>query len=242
MDNKVSKMIAWAKNQIGTKEIPANSNNVIYNTHYYGRPVSGSGYSWCVTFIWDGMRLNNLSKYFYGGEKCASCTSLVNFYKKNHPDLVITKDFQVGDFLLYNFSGTKTTQHIGLCTEVLSNTVKSIEGNTGSGNDANGGSVMERTRNKNLIICGIRWWKMGVTEKKGSEIKVELELLKNGSKGILVKSLQILLNGYGCDCGMADSIFGSKTAFAVKDFQKKNKLAVDGIVGQATWNKLLKGD
>ena len=81
-----------------------------------------------------------------------------------------------------------------------------------------------------------------MTEKKGSEIKVELELLKNGSKGTLVKSLQILLNGYGCDCGMADSIFGSKTAFAVKDFQKKNKLAVDGIVGQATWNKLLKGD
>ncbi|MCC3407245.1 MAG: peptidoglycan-binding protein [Microcoleus sp. PH2017_10_PVI_O_A] len=35
-----------------------------------------------------------------------------------------------------------------------------------------------------------------------------------------------------------DGFFGAKTEQAVINFQKKNKIAVDGIVGQQTWNKL----
>ena len=38
-----------------------------------------------------------------------------------------------------------------------------------------------------------------------------------------------------------DGDFGSKTDAAVRLYQKHNKLTVDGIVGQDTWNKLLKG-
>lgn len=58
-----------------------------------------------------------------------------------------------------------------------------------------------------------------------------------GSKGSDVTELQKLLNknGYGLD---EDGIYGSKTQAAVKDFQKKNKLAVDGIVGKETWGKI----
>lgn len=41
--------------------------------------------------------------------------------------------------------------------------------------------------------------------------------------------------GYGL---VADGIFGAKTEAAVKDFQKKNKLDVDGIVGPKTWAAL----
>ena len=35
-----------------------------------------------------------------------------------------------------------------------------------------------------------------------------------------------------------DGLFGAKTEAAVIDFQKKKKIAVDGIVGQQTWNYL----
>ncbi|MCW6052405.1 peptidoglycan-binding domain-containing protein [Microcoleus sp. A2-C5] len=35
-----------------------------------------------------------------------------------------------------------------------------------------------------------------------------------------------------------DGFFGAKTEQAVINFQKKNKITVDGIVGQQTWNKL----
>ena len=56
--------------------------------------------------------------------------------------------------------------------------------------------------------------------------------LKIGSRGNDVKTLQSKLNL------IPDGIFGKITEEAVKDFQKKNKLTVDGIVGDSTWNKL----
>lgn len=63
--------------------------------------------------------------------------------------------------------------------------------------------------------------------------------LAYGSNGSSVKNLQKLLNqnGYNLD---EDGIFGSKTQAAVKDYQKKNNLAVDGIVGNNTWGALNK--
>lgn len=61
--------------------------------------------------------------------------------------------------------------------------------------------------------------------------------LSYGSSGSDVKKLQTLLNnnGYKLD---VDGQFGSKTQAAVRDYQSKNKLAVDGIVGTNTWGAL----
>lgn len=52
-DKKVTPqmILAVARSQIGTKESPKNSNNVIYNTWYYGHAVSGDAYPWCMTFV-----------------------------------------------------------------------------------------------------------------------------------------------------------------------------------------------
>lgn len=70
---------------------------------------------------------------------------------------------------------------------------------------------------------------------------MELQVLRKGSKGDRVKALQILLLGNGFPCGKwgADGDFGLATENALKEFQKKNKLTVDGIAGPATWGKLL---
>jgi hypothetical protein len=61
--------------------------------------------------------------------------------------------------------------------------------------------------------------------------------LKLRSRGDSVRLLQELLSkaGYQVDI---DGNFGKQTDKAVKDFQKKNKLVVDGIVGTKTWIKL----
>lgn len=59
-----------------------------------------------------------------------------------------------------------------------------------------------------------------------------MNILKIGSKGEEVKTLQKLL-----DCE-ADGIFGKITQEAVREFQRKNNLTVDGIVGNATWKAL----
>ena len=45
------KVLSIAREELGTKESPANSNKVKYNTWYYGREVSGSAYPWCIAFV-----------------------------------------------------------------------------------------------------------------------------------------------------------------------------------------------
>lgn len=61
--------------------------------------------------------------------------------------------------------------------------------------------------------------------------------LQKGSKGNDVLELQKLLNQNGYNLA-EDGSFGANTLAAVKDYQKKNNLAVDGIVGTKTWGAL----
>ncbi|NLJ78763.1 MAG: hypothetical protein GX329_05315 [Tissierellia bacterium] len=63
-------------------------------------------------------------------------------------------------------------------------------------------------------------------------------LLRLGSRGSDVRTLQQRLNSSGYNCGSVDGIFGNRTLNAVRNFQRKNGLAVDGIVGPATRGKL----
>lgn len=62
--------------------------------------------------------------------------------------------------------------------------------------------------------------------------------VKNGSKGADVKNLQTQLNSLGYNLAV-DGVFGKNTLATVKDYQGKNGLTVDGIVGTNTWNSLL---
>lgn len=64
-------------------------------------------------------------------------------------------------------------------------------------------------------------------------------LLKKGDKGQDVKDIQIALDIHGYKL-VVDGDFGPRTDAAVKDFQKKNKLKVDGIVGPKTREALNK--
>ena len=62
----------------------------------------------------------------------------------------------------------------------------------------------------------------------------EAEVLKNGSKGTLVKTVQTKLKNWGYYTGTVDGIYGPKTVAAVKYFQRVNGLTADGIVGAKT--------
>lgn len=81
---------------------------------------------------------------------------------------------------------------------------------------------------------------------KEDKVMVELSVLRKGSKGSEVFTVQSVLKakGYKGDNGKVlalDKSFGGNTEYAVKSFQRDNGLAVDGIVGAKTWDKLLKG-
>ena len=72
-------------------------------------------------------------------------------------------------------------------------------------------------------------------------IPIQVRMLRRGMKGADVKTLQAALITYGFSCGTAgaDGDFGSATYAALRKFQTKYGLGVDGIAGIATWSKLL---
>ncbi|WP_298840854.1 N-acetylmuramoyl-L-alanine amidase [Clostridium sp.] len=93
----------------------------------------------------------------------------------------------------------------------------------------------------------------GITDKNGNKLVVDgvrgdlsnsviaKVILRIGTSSPLVKWLQTRLITLGFPCGSsgADGIFGSATLVAVKNFQARNKLLVDGFVGPVSLNKLL---
>ena len=156
---RASDLLALARKELGVKESPVNSNNVKYNTAYYGQEVwdgkAGGKYPWCMVFQWWLFREAGAPELFYGGKKTASCGTLMDF-AKSHGQWV-TGGYQPGDIAIMDFPGNKVkTDHCGLVVTALTDGVRTIEGNTGVGNDSNGGEVMERTRPLSVIIGAYR--------------------------------------------------------------------------------------
>ncbi len=50
-EQMAAQLIKIAESQIGVKESPSGSNNVKYNTWYYGHAVSGDAWPWCCAFV-----------------------------------------------------------------------------------------------------------------------------------------------------------------------------------------------
>lgn len=129
----------------GETENPAGSNNVIFNTDFYGREVAGSDYPWCVTFLWDIFRKCGASNVFCDGEKTASTEFIFDHY--NDGRLFCTG--QAGDIILIKTTSAASGRRVNHAGLVISRNTdgsyETIEGNTG-GDIANGGEVMRRTR------------------------------------------------------------------------------------------------
>lgn len=147
MSVTVDKLLDLARSQIGIKESPAGSNKVKYNTWYYGSEVSGSQYPWCVTFV--AWLFNELgaSKLFFGGAKTASSSTLYRYHAESGQAVTDGK-YKPGDIIYFMFDGNG---HTGVCERFDGSNITTIDGNTGTTNEANGGAVMRRTRNKKYI-------------------------------------------------------------------------------------------
>ena len=144
--------IKIARQEIGVKESPANSNNVKYNTWYYGHPVQdgfptkNSKYPWCAVFIsWIFKDEQSLCK------KTASCVDMLSWFEKRGQ---IVSTPQAGDIVFFKYStNNRRTNHVGLVESAFENTIKikTVEGNTSISSNDNGGSVMERVRTSNIV-------------------------------------------------------------------------------------------
>ncbi len=146
------KILDIARDQLGIKENPPNSNRCKYNTAYYGQEVSGSAYPWCAVFVWWCFREAGASELFYGGKKTASCSTLLGFHKAQ----AVRGNYLPGDIIFFNFDGRKNTQHVGVCEGWDGRYITTIDGNTAPTNEANGGAVMRRKRDKKYIVGAYR--------------------------------------------------------------------------------------
>ncbi|MBW4568114.1 MAG: peptidoglycan-binding protein [Tolypothrix carrinoi HA7290-LM1] len=89
-----------------------------------------------------------------------------------------------------------------------------------------------------LVIGRSRSVSKGESKKlRPKFINQNLPTLGFGSSGVSVKVLQRLLlsNGYAV---RVDGVFGALTESAVKAFQNRRNLGVDGVVGSRTWREL----
>ncbi|MBR4579404.1 MAG: LysM peptidoglycan-binding domain-containing protein [Oscillospiraceae bacterium] len=110
---QADKLLALAREQLGTTESPPGSNNVKYNTAYYGGEVRGRNYPWCCAFIWWLFRECGLSELFCGGQKTAYCPFVVQYARDNGKWR--TEGYRPGDLLLYDWDDDGVADHIGIC-------------------------------------------------------------------------------------------------------------------------------
>lgn len=224
---------------LGTKENPPYSNNVIFNTAYYGHEVYGECYAWCVTTVWYVFDKAGASELFYDGEKTAGCCQVLDWGRRN--GLEVSKyEGRYGDLILFDWNNTGywDADHIGMIiSRNEDGTYTTIEGNTSVDDDSNGGEVMKRIRNTSCIRAILRPRYEGDVPYVSDIIPYDrFPIVQRGSTNeVWVKIAQA---GVGLMFTDADGGFGDKTNHWVRDFQKKHNLVVDGIVGPKTWKAI----
>lgn len=88
---------------------------------------------------------------------------------------------------------------------------------------------------KKIIICLLLIIGVAVSSFIATTQNNIVEALsKYGSRGSEVRTIQEKLKRWGYYNGNIDGIYGSQTTAAVKSFQRKNRLTVDGIAGTNT--------
>ena len=143
MENKI---VEIARKEIGTTEVPLNSNKTKYGV-WFGL----DGVHWCAIFV-SWVYATAGKPIAWGGYRngYAGCQTAYAYFKKN---LLLVTDPQPGDIVLFDWNGDKRYDHTGIFVEWISkDKFKSIEGNTSLANDSNGGEVMERVRSKKVAI------------------------------------------------------------------------------------------
>jgi hypothetical protein len=150
----VSDVLAIARSQLGVKESPAGSNR-----NPYGAALGLDAELWCALFTcWVYLQAGLDTRKMLGLAvgPVSYCPAVENA-AKSHAAWHIWPDIEPGDQVLYSFDGKPLAVHTGIVESVSSAGVVAIEGNTGVGNDTNGGEVMRRARDRGVILGAVRF-------------------------------------------------------------------------------------
>lgn len=250
-EQAINALIAVAKNEIGYLEKATNAQldsktaNAGYNNYTkYWRDIypAYQGQPWCACQIsWDMMTAFGLetAKKLLRHWPYVYCPTMANLF-------TLYANPQVGDIVIFWSSKKKEFVHTGLVIKVQGDQFWTIEGNTSgaSGVISNGGGVCQKSY-YNSQLPGTKFcrpdYSIVTSIKSGSSTNTSTTVTKNwieyGDRGNDVKILQTKLSKVGYKLEI-DSICGNATVAAIKDFQKKYNLAVDGQAGKNTITKL----
>jgi len=251
-----NKLCLWAEQQLGYHEGDGNSNK------YADTPGLAEMYGWnpqnqpwCDVFVDAGFitcfGVENACRMTYQpmGAGSALCKQSAQYYKdagawSNRPE--------VGDQVFFYASGD--INHTGIVVRVVGGSIVTVEGNSSD-------SVAERcysVSDSKIAGYGRPDWAIveaedidvpteepvvpDVTEKRFYTLR--LPYLSKGNVGDAVWVVQTLLQAHNISCGPwgADKDFGSDTEKAVRQFQQKQGLTPDGIVGPETGAALFGGE
>jgi len=129
---------------LGYKENPANSNNTMFGQWY------GVNYQpWCAIFCTYCYEVKaGGSPSFSKGWHYAYVPYIVADARMKKNGLSVTRDPMPGDMVCFDWRYDGTYDHVGIFEKWLSGRLQfqSVEGNTGTYNNSNGGEVMRRQR------------------------------------------------------------------------------------------------
>lgn len=145
----LNEILTLAKHELGYQESPADSNRTKFGK-WYGL----DGNPWCMMFVmWVFHQADASSLLPVRTASCAEFMKAAKKVKNWH-----TGALKSGDIVIFDFPGNASkAEHVGIVDEIADeNHAFTIEGNTGVGNDANGGMVMRRKRKRSLIAGAFR--------------------------------------------------------------------------------------
>ena len=147
-----TRALAEAKRHVGVKESPPGSNQVAFSAWY------GFVGPWCAMFV-TYCYVTAGSKGFRRGGLWAYCPFMVAAAVAGENGASIPVEPERGDVVLFDWTGDRTADHVGLFLEWIdrdNGRFRTVEGNTSSSSDSDGGAVEIRERRTSQVRCFMR--------------------------------------------------------------------------------------
>lgn len=122
----IESFINAAQAEVGTRE--TGTNNVKYNTWFYGREVDGDNYPWCATFVSYVASKAGISERVI--PKTASAGYFAYFAKQSGGEVFTGTSPQKGDLFLMGYNGNDFANHVGIVADVSNSKITTVEGNS----------------------------------------------------------------------------------------------------------------
>ena len=240
------KVLELAASEVGYREGQNNYNKFAeeldqyYGWHIQNQPYCDIFFDWLFIQTFGGATAARMT-YQKFGLFSALCSASAQFYKDSGAWFETPEE---GDQIFFYVYGD--INHTGIVESISGGIVHTIEGNSSD-------SVARRAYAlgaANIAGYGRPNWSVVVDspdEPKEEEpepiqepITTELPVLRNGMCGSYVAAAQGILSAKRYSLGPwgVDGEFGTATMTAVQNFQTRNGLTRDGVVGRETWAKL----